>query len=67
MKYGRKRFSFSGGKTILTSVTVTEKSQPGEDEEAFFRRLMKKFGDQQGTVEIVFKNGRPDYAIIKLS
>ena len=29
--------------------------------------LLEKYQDQQGTIEIVFKRGRPDYAIITFS
>jgi hypothetical protein len=64
LNYGRKVFSFAQGTTIHTSTSITEKALPHESEEAFTRRLMKKYGDQQGTVEIVFKNGRPNYAVI---
>lgn len=62
--YGRKKFSFAEGKTIHTSTSITVKSMPGENEHNFTQRLMKKYGQEKGTVEIVFKGGRPDYAII---
>ena len=64
--YGRRRFTFSNGEKVVTSTSITEKSLPGEDEEAFIERLMKKYSNQQGTIEIIFKGGRPDYAIITL-
>lgn len=66
INYGRRRFTFRKGKKIITSTSVTERSLRGEDEEAFTERLMKKYGNQQGTIEIVFKGGQPDYAIITL-
>ena len=65
--YGRKRFSFAEGKTIHTGTSITVKALPGENEQAFTKRLMKKYGDARGTVEIIFKGGRPDYAIISFS
>lgn len=49
---------------MLTSVTVTEKPKPGEDETAFTRRLTEKYKSQQCTIELVIKKGVPDYAII---
>ncbi len=64
--YGRRRFTFSNGKKVMTSTSITERSLTGEDEEAFTERLMKKYGKQQGTIEIVFKGGQPHYAIITL-
>jgi hypothetical protein len=67
IQYGRKTFSFGEGSTVLTSTCVTEKAMSGEDETAFTRRLVKKYGDQRGSIEVVFKNGRPDYAIVTLS
>lgn len=66
VEYGHKIFSFAKGRTELTSTSVTVKSLPGESEKAFTHRLMKKFGNQEGTIEIVFKKGRPNYAIITL-
>jgi hypothetical protein len=66
IEYGRRRFTFSNGKKVTTSTSITEKALRSEDEEAFTERLMKKYGNQQGTIEIVFKGGRPDYAIITM-
>jgi hypothetical protein len=64
--YGRRRFTFSNGKKVVISTSITEKSLASEDEDAFIERLMKKYSNQQGTIEIIFKSGRPDYAIITL-
>ena len=64
IKYGRRVFSFDGGDTVLKSTSVTEKALPGEDEAAFTRRLLSKYKNRQGTIEIVYKSGRPNYAII---
>jgi hypothetical protein len=64
IKYGRRIFSFGDGDAVLKSTSVTEKAMPGEDEMAFTRRLLRKFEGQRGTIEVVFKSGRPDYAII---
>jgi hypothetical protein len=64
--FGRKSLSFAKGVASLTKISITEKSLLGEDEKAFTQRLLKKYGNDQGTMEIVFKNGRPDYAIITL-
>jgi hypothetical protein len=66
INYGRRRFTFRNGKKSITSTSITERSLRGEDEEAFTERLMKKYGNQQGTIEVVFKGGQPDYAIITL-
>jgi len=66
MKYGHKTFSLAGGEMVLTSVTITEKPLPGEDETAFTRRLLEMYKEHQGKLELVIENGRPDYAIITL-
>jgi hypothetical protein len=66
VKYGRKVFSFNGDGAELTSTSVTEKALPDEDEMSFTRRLVKQYQGQEGTIEVVFKRGRPDYAIITL-
>jgi len=66
INYGRRRFTFANGKKVITSTSITERSFSGEDEQAFTDRLMEKYGNQQGTIEIVFKAGRPDYAVITL-
>jgi len=67
VEFGHKTFSFTKGRTELTSTSITVKSLPGENEREFTQRLMKRFANQQGTIEIIFKNGRPNYAIITLS
>lgn len=67
LSYGRKVFSFAQGTTVHTSTSITERALPQEREKAFTHRLMKKYSDQQGIIEIVFKNGRPDYAVITFS
>jgi hypothetical protein len=64
VNYGRKVFSFSNGVTSHTSTSITEKSMPGENEQAFTERLARKYARREGTIEIVFKKGRPDYAVI---
>ena len=66
INYGRRRFTFQNGEKVITSTSITERSLRGEDEDAFTDRLMKKYGNQQGTIEVVFKGGQPDYAIITL-
>jgi hypothetical protein len=67
VKYGRKTFSFDAGAAVHTRTSVTEKASAGEDEQSFTQRLLKKYENQRGDIEIVFKNGRPDYAIVTLS
>lgn len=62
--FGRKRLAFAEGTAHLVSYSVTERAKTGEDEQAFTDRLLRKFGEGQGTIEIVFKHNRPDYAII---
>jgi hypothetical protein len=64
IKYGRKLFSFNERGAVLKSTSVTEKAMPDEDEATFTRRLVQQYRGQQGTIEVVFKHGRPDYAII---
>ncbi len=62
--FGRKTLEFVNGKATLKQVTVTEKSLPGEDEDAFVQRILEKYPERAGTIQIVFKNRMPDYAII---
>jgi len=66
LQYGRKIFSFAEGVAVHKSTSVIEKPVLGEDEKSFSERLVKKYRSQQGTFEIIFKKGRPDYAIIYL-
>jgi hypothetical protein len=64
IQFGRKIFSFGKGEPVLESTSITEKALSHEDECAFTRRILQKYDSEQGTIEIVFKRGRPDYAII---
>lgn len=64
LKYGRKVLALDEGTAALMTTVVTEKALPSEDETAFTNRLLSKYTDQRGTIEIVFKRGRPDYAIL---
>ena len=67
IRFGRRKYDFAQGKVELTSTSHTEKALPGEDEIAFTDRLLKKYVSREGTIEMVFKGGNPDYAIITLS
>ena len=67
IEYGRRKLAFENGKKVVTSTSVTERSLYSEDEEAFTRRLLEKYGKNRGRIEIVFKAGRPDYAIITIA
>lgn len=67
MRFGRKKYSLKKGKPILESTSVTVRTLPREDEETFTKRLIKMYGHLEGTVEMVFKAGRPDYAVITFS
>jgi hypothetical protein len=67
INFGRRRFSFKNGKAVPESMSITERALVGEDERAFTERLMRLYGKQKGTIEIVFRCGRPDYAIISFS
>ena len=64
ISYGRKRLAFAKGSSKLLSVTLTERANKGESEQMFTQRLIDKYGQQQGTIEIVIKASQPDYAII---
>lgn len=64
--FARKILSFSGGAALLKKVSITERPLPDEDENGFTRRLLEKYGKQQGTMEIVLRNDRVDYAIVTL-
>ena len=67
ISFGRRKFSFSFGRAVLKSTSVTERALIGENERTFTERLLQIYGDRQGTIEMVFKNDRPDYAIITFS
>jgi hypothetical protein len=64
--FGRKTLTFTKGEAALEKVTVVEKPLPSETEATFTQRLLTKYQSKQGMMEIVFKDGRPDYAIITL-
>jgi hypothetical protein len=64
VKYGHKTFTLTQGALELTGTTITEKALPNEDENTFLMRLLAIYGDEDGTIEIVIKQGRPEYAII---
>lgn len=65
VNYGRKTFSLIKGNAVLRCTEITEKPLRHEDEKAFTQRLLNKYGHLQGTVEIVIRDGRPNYAILK--
>ena len=65
--FGRKHFSFTEGVPKLESMSITEKPLKGEDESSFTERLVHQYGGQHGTIEVVIKSGRPEYAIITLN
>ena len=67
VRFGRKIYSLAQGDVVLESMSVTERALPNEDEGAFTRRLVDKYQDRHGMIEIVFKRGLPDYAIITFS
>ena len=64
INFGRRKYEFAHGSVELMRTDITERSLKGEDEHAFTKRLMKKYGNKEGTIEIVFKNSRPNYAIV---
>lgn len=66
IRFGRRRLDFRNGTAVPTSTSVTERAHKGEDEVAFTNRLLETYCDEEGTIEIVFKAGRPDYAIITI-
>ena len=51
----------------LTGTSINERPLIGEDENAFAKRLTKMYGKGNGTIEIVFKKGRPEYAIVSFA
>jgi len=64
VKFGRRKFTFGNGKAELMATSITVRSRVGEAEEAFKGRLLEMIGSEKGTIEIVYKRGQPDYAII---
>ena len=66
INFGRRRYAFADGSMELMRTDITVRSLNGENEEDFTRRLMNMYGNSQGTIEIVIKKGRPDYAIVTL-
>lgn len=59
--------SFANRKLALKKVKLIEKPFPEENEDTFIQRLLDKYHGQRGTLEIVFKNGRPEHAIVTLN
>lgn len=66
IRFGRRRLRFSKGTVTLASTSMTEQAYPGEDEHSFTNRLLERYGDEEGTIEIVFKAGQPKYAIVTI-
>jgi hypothetical protein len=64
--YGRRRLAFANGRVVLTSTTHTIRALPGEDETSFVERLLADSDAVQGTIEIVFKGGYPEYAVVTI-
>lgn len=64
--YGRRRLAFSNGRVVPTSTAHTVRAYPGEDEAAFVERLLAECDAVQGTIEIVFKGGFPEYAVVTI-
>lgn len=64
IRFGRRIFTFSNGEVELKSTSVTERALASEDEETFTNRLLQLYCQREGTIEIVFRRGKPDYAII---
>ena len=67
VNHGRRTITFDNGESMVTSTSVTERSLNGEDETAFLCRLMEKYGHRQGTIEVVFKADKPDYATVTMT
>jgi hypothetical protein len=65
--FGRRHLSFSNGSAVHTRTTVTVRANPGEDEHAFTQRLLAQCNGREGTIEIIFRAGVPEYAIITIS
>jgi hypothetical protein len=62
--YGRRRLAFSNGCAVPTSTMYTVRAHSAEDEAAFIQRLLDECDADQGTIEIVFKGGFPEYAVV---
>jgi hypothetical protein len=62
--YGRRRLSFSHGRAVHTCTIHTVQANPEEDEAAFVQRLLAECSASEGTIEIVFKAGQPQYAVL---
>ncbi len=67
IEYGRLRLSFRNGTAVRTSTSVTERALAHEDEHAFTKRLLERYRHREGTIEIIFKAGHPEYAVITFS
>jgi hypothetical protein len=65
--YGRRRLAFSKGSVVHTSTVLTIRAEDGEDEAAFTQRLLRTCANCEGTIEIVFRAGAPEYAVITIS
>jgi hypothetical protein len=64
IQYGRRRFSFSNGRARHTSTILTVQAGADEDECTFTQRLLAAYSAKEGTIEIVFKAGIPQYAVV---
>lgn len=64
--YGRRRLAFSNGRAVPTSTMHTVRAYRGEDETAFVQRLLDEWDADRGIIEIVFKSGFPEYAVVTI-
>lgn len=65
--YGRRRLAFARGSVVHTSTVLTIRAEADEDEAAFTQRLLEECIGSEGTIEIVFRAGAPEYAVITIS
>lgn len=66
-QFGRQRVQvLPSGEAVVQATSETFQAKPGEDQKAFLRRLAREHGVGPGdVVEVVFKAGRPQYAVVE--
>lgn len=66
-QFGRQRVQvLATGEVVVQATSETFQAKPGEDQMSFLRRLAREAGVGPGdVVEVVFKAGRLQYAVVE--
>lgn len=65
-QFGRQRMHLLENGVLIRSTSEVIRARSGESTEAFLRRLVDEYHvGPQDVVEVTFKSGLPDYAVVE--